>query len=364
MTVPPWLAIGVIALAILPLTLRRSFPLLTLLTMTVALVVYRFLGVPESIFLSYAFLLGFFSAGVYSKNRWRDWVRGTTAVVVLGFLTYSVFFQDRSAALPARAALFQLSVILRDAFLIGAAWWIGEVFRIRSLREGQLRERTIQLEKERDDKARRAVFDERVRIARELHDVVAHHVSVMGIQAGAARRVLNQQPEKVTDILSQIESTSRQAVADMQKLLGFLRPQSQADELTPQPGLQQLSTLVEQARQAGLPVEVIYEGTACLLPQGLDLTIYRIVQEALTNTLKHAGTCKSTVTIRYLDNAIDLEVLDSGNVEINIDSDHQGRGIIGMRERVALHGGDFLAKKIPGVGFLVRARIPTTGRNK
>jgi signal transduction histidine kinase len=184
----------------------------------------------------------------------------------------------------------------------------------------------------------------------------------MGIQAGAARRILKQQPEKANEVLSQIEASSREAVAELQCLLGFLRQHSQTDELAPQPTLRQLDLLISHMREAGLPVEVRIEGEPKTLPPSVDLSAYRIVQEALTNTLKHAGPARATVTLRYDSGAISIEIMDNGhgseeseNVEI------KGRGLIGMRERVSLHGGEFTAGKAAGAGFVVRARLPLTG---
>jgi signal transduction histidine kinase len=361
-SIPEILGMALTALAIWPLTYRRRYPLAVLLVMTAGVVIYRSLSIPESDFILYSLLLGFFSAGAYGDRRWRNWARAISALVTIGLLTYSVFFVGRSYIFPAQTVLYQLSVVLLNIFLFGGAWWIGDVFRIRRQRELELGERTVQLEKERDENARRAVLDERVRIARELHDVVAHHVSVMGIQAGAARRILKQQPEKANEVLSQIEASSREAVAELQRLLGFLRQHSQTDELAPQPTLRQLDLLISHMREAGLPVEVRIEGEPRTLPPGVDLSAYRIVQEALTNTLKHAGPARATVTLRYDSGAISIEILDNGhgpeeseNVEI------KGRGLIGMRERVSLHGGEFTAGKAAGAGFAVRARLPLTG---
>lgn len=357
------LAIALTLLLILPFTLRRRFPLAVLSFMTVAILVYRSLNIPESSFTLYALLLAFFSAGAYGTSPWRDRIRLLSAFATIGYLTYSVFFIGRGWIFPVKTALSQVSVVLAEAFLFGAAWWIGNVFRIRRIHETELQERTIQLEQERDENARRAVFDERVRIARELHDVVAHHVSVMGIQAGAARRILKQQPEKANEVLSLIEASSRQAVAELQRLLGFLRQESQVDELAPQPSLNQLDVLVKHMREAGLPVEVKIEGEPQPLPPGVDLSAYRIVQEALTNTLKHAGPATAFVTIRYASNKLELEIRDTGKNQTQEDSlEKKGRGLIGMRERVTLHGGEFFARGIPGVGFIVRVTLPLRGQ--
>jgi signal transduction histidine kinase len=361
-----FLAVLLTLLVILPLAVRRRYSLGVLIFMTLAVIAFREFNIPESPFIKYALLLAFFNAGAYGRARFRKWVRGISALLVIGLLTYSIFFQQQDAEVPTQTILYQISVILLDVFLFAAAWWIGEVFRTRNQRELELQERTRQLEKERDENARRAVMDERVRIARELHDVVAHHVSVMGIQAGAARRILKQQPEKANDVLSQIEASSRQAVAELQRLLGFLREQNQVDDISPQPSLKQLDVLFNQMRLTGLSISVKIEGEEKPLPPGVDLSAYRIVQEALTNTLKHAGPVSANVTIRYLGDAVELEIKDNGpKVPISeATQESKGRGLIGMRERVSLHGGEFQAGSLPEGGFIVKAKLPLTGWNK
>jgi signal transduction histidine kinase len=359
------LAVLLTLLVILPLALRRRYPLGVLIFMAAAVITFREYNIPESPFINYALLLAFFNAGAYGQPRFRNWVRAIILGLVIGLLTYSIFFQQQGSDVPTQTILYQISVILLNVFLFAAAWWIGEVFRTRNQRELELQERTRQLEKERDENARRAVMDERVRIARELHDVVAHHVSVMGIQAGAARRILKQQPEKANDVLSQIEASSRQAVAELQRLLGFLREQNQVDDISPQPSLKQLDVLFNQMRLTGLSVSVKIDGEEKPLPPGVDLSAYRIVQEALTNTLKHAGPVNANVTIRYLSDAVELEIKDNGNTSISeADKENKGRGLIGMREPVSLHGGEFQAGNLPEGGFIVKAKLPLTGWSK
>jgi signal transduction histidine kinase len=364
--IPSYVAVILTLLVILPLAFRRRYPLGVLGFMTLAVITFRAFSIPESDFINYALLLAFFNAGAYGQQRLRNWVRGASFLLIIGWLTYSIFFQQRGSDLPAQTILYQVSIILLNVFLFAAAWWIGEVFRIRNQREVELQERTRQLEKERDENARRAVMDERVRIARELHDVVAHHVSVMGIQAGAARRILKQQPDKANDVLSQIEASSRQAVAELQRLLGFLREDNHVDDIAPQPGLKQLDYLVQQMRLTGLNVSVKKEGTEISLPPGVDLSAYRIIQEALTNTLKHAGPVKADVTIRYLRDALELEIKDNGPKVPRSETDrgYKGRGLIGMRERVALHSGEFFAGSMAEGGFSVKAKLPLTGWKK
>jgi len=350
--VHPALAIVLTLAVILPLTLRRRFPLFVLLVINALLILYRLLDIPEGTATAYALLLALFSAGAYGSRRWCTWARGISVASVAVALTYLLFFR-----LPTDTSLFtyeenqvlaQIATILLNLFLFGAAWWVGDIFRTSRERE--------------EENARQAVINERVRIARELHDVVAHHVSVMGIQAGGARRVLLQQPEKAQEALSLIESSSRQAVTELHRLLGFLRQGQKTDELSPQPSLHQLSALVKQMQEAGLPVEVKVEGTERPLPPGIDLSAYRIIQEALTNTLKHAGAAKATVNIRYENSAIELEINDNGKGLTQADGqEFRGKGMMGMRERVNLHGGRFEAGNVPEGGFSVRVTLPVNG---
>jgi signal transduction histidine kinase len=226
------------------------------------------------------------------------------------------------------------------------------------------------------------VAEERGRIARELHDVVAHSVSVMVVQAGAARRTMAASPDQATTALGQIESTGRQALVELRRLLGLLRDGDRGDgaALTPQPGLEHLESLAAAAREAGLPVEVTVEGEPRPLPAGVDLSAYRIVQEALTNSLKHAGPARARVRVCYGREALEVQVTDDGRgersaarageglvvVTIGPDGvlelpgrrDGGGHGLIGMRERVALFGGTLEAGADPGGGYRVAARLP------
>ena len=220
------------------------------------------------------------------------------------------------------------------------------------------RERRAQLaERERDVAAREAVVEERARIARELHDVIAHHVSVMVVQAGAERRALDPANESTRDVLETIEHTGRGALTEMRRLLGMLRDEN-ADPLTPQPGLGDVPMLVGQLREAGLPVQLHVDGERRELPVGIDLSAYRIVQEALTNALKHAGDAHATVRVRYGADAIELEISDDGAGGKDA-ADSGGHGLVGMRERVALCGGRFNASRNAAGGFTVQAVLPT-----
>jgi signal transduction histidine kinase len=219
------------------------------------------------------------------------------------------------------------------------------------------RERRIELaERERDLAAREAVVAERARIARELHDVVAHSVSVMVVQAQAGPRLLAE-PERLRGTFHSIEATGKEALVELRRLLGVLRGGEEHATTAPQPGLGSLETLLGQVREAGLRVDLRVEGEPVPLPAGVDLSAYRIVQEALTNTLKHAGHAEAEVIIRYDAAAVELEILDNGagpHTRVN----GVGHGLVGMRERVALYGGLLEAGSRNGHGFTVRARLP------
>ena len=358
--VHPAIAVALVSLSVVPLTWRRRFPIAVLMVMTFSIILKAALQVPEG-FSGNALLLALLSAAAYG-GRWRTWVCGGSFAMVMGYTTYRVVLADLSDFEGDRF-LLRIFSMFWNYFIFAAAWWFGDVIRTRRERSMKLEEQAIQLAREREENARRAVLDERVRIARELHDVVAHHVSVMGVQAGAARRVLEKQPEKAREVLSLIETSSRQAVAELHRLLGFLRGGPNTDTLAPQPSMKGLGILAGEMQEAGLPVEVKIEGKERPLPRGIDLSAYRIVQEALTNTLKHAGPAKATVTINYANDVLNLEILDSGRSATETDmKEPKGRGIVGMRERVSLLGGEFYAGMVPGVGFSVRARIPLHGQ--
>ncbi len=208
-----------------------------------------------------------------------------------------------------------------------------------------------------EEHAQRAVDDERSRIARELHDVIAHSVSVMTVQAGAVRRLLKPDQEREREALLTVEETGRQALTEMRRLLGVLRQSDEKAALAPQPGLATLEQLVAQVREAGLPVELRVEGEEIALPPGIDLSAYRIVQEALTNALKHAGPARAWVVVRYGADEVEVEVANDGVSN----GGSGGYGLIGMRERAALYGGDLTAGPRDGGGFTISARLPVAG---
>ena len=203
------------------------------------------------------------------------------------------------------------------------------------------------------------MIDERRRIAREMHDVVAHSVSVMVVQTGAARKIIDSKPAQAREALASIETTGRQALTEMRRLTGVLRSE-EAPEKSPQPGLGYLEALNDQTREAGLPVDVTIEGQPQELPQSADLSAFRILQEALTNSLKHAGPSEAVVSIRYSPGKLELRVTDNGRgaAERLSNGSTGGHGLVGMRERVALFGGDLKTGPLPGGGYEVTATLP------
>lgn len=238
---------------------------------------------------------------------------------------------------------------------VGAVWAMGWTLHRRRLQAVWLESRAAALEREREEKARAAVAEERARISRELHDVVAHGVSVTVVQAQAAQRLLEGEQPETRKALGAIETTGRQALVELRRMLGVLRQTGEQLTLAPQPGLGSLEELAEQFRTSGLPVELHVEGEASPLPPGVDLSAYRIVQEALTNTLKHAGPARAVVTVRYRNDEVELEVTDDGPGTGEVGG--SGHGLIGMSERATLYGGAFDSGKREGGGYLVRARL-------
>jgi signal transduction histidine kinase len=252
-----------------------------------------------------------------------------------------------------------------ESFFFSAAlavtpWLVGRNVRARRLR-------LAAAEREQEQRTRLAVGDERTRIARELHDVVAHSVGVIVVQAQGARRVFDRDPERAREALGSIEQTARKALTEMRRSLGVLRDEERSTMLEPQPGIDDLEGLLEQAREGGLTVELAVEGEPRTLPRSVDLSAYRILQEALTNTIKHAGCApgrhgrevRSRVAVRYGERELELEVSDDGpGSSVNGAERSSGHGLVGMRERVASHGGELHLGSSPDGGFVVRASLP------
>jgi signal transduction histidine kinase len=253
------------------------------------------------------------------------------------------------------------SSLVADALILAAAWWLGDGTRRRQEAIVTARQRAAELEQAREELARRAVTEERLRIARELHDVVAHSMSIIAVQSGVGVHVLDSRPDEARKALEAVEATSRQALVEMRRLLGVLRQEAETrGSLAPAPGLAEVETLAAEVAKAGVRVEVRIEGTPAELPAGLDLSAYRIIQEALTNVVRHAAPATARVAVRHSPGQVALEVVDDGRGPW--DHGHGGHGIAGMRERAALYGGTLEAGPLPGGGFRVAATLPVEER--
>ena len=335
-----WHRVGSAALAVAlgVAAARRSrdpLPLLGLiLAISVATLAMPTLAARTSSGLFVYLLLAVYSAAAHTSGR-RTLIAGGMAVgLYLGIIA-------SSGGITADNLVF-------SSLLLGAPWAAG-----RAVRQRRLNDRELEIEKER---ASAAIVEERARIARELHDVVAHSISVMVLQARGGRRVLQSDPADAYDAFAVIETTGQQALDEMRRLVGMLRSSDEGLPLAPQPGLKELGPLVEQARAAGLPVDVAVEGEPRDLPPGVDLSAYRIVQEALTNALTHAGPARARVVLRYRADELELEISDDGPG--TGDDLGPGYGLVGMRERVSVYGGELQAGRRPEGGYSLRVRLP------
>ncbi|MEV0825292.1 sensor histidine kinase [Nonomuraea rubra] len=337
--------------ASVPVAVRRRWPLSALCAGLV----------PETLLNALGYGTGMSSlAGIvllYSVASYRG-----LAVALAGLVLSLVTYLAGAASSPVRAGSPSEYVV--TAVVLVAVWGAGRSLRLRRAYLEELKDRAARLERAHAADTRAARAEERSRIARELHDVVAHHVSVMTVQAAAARRVLASDPDLAREALSAIEHTGRLAMAEMRNIVGVLRTDTRADaraELGPQPGVRDLPSLVEQMREAGLPTRLLVQGEPVALPAGVDLAAYRLVQEGLTNSLRHAGAgAEAVVTVRYEPYELDVRVEDDGRgaaQEMELSSP-PGHGLVGIRERVALYGGILNIGPLPGGGFEVRARLP------
>ncbi|MDX6441018.1 MAG: hypothetical protein QOE43_747 [Gaiellaceae bacterium] len=327
----------------LVLAWRRRLPVGTVAVVSLALSIEVLLGVPvdQPIVPLLVLVISLYSVAVNEPL-----VRALAGLVVMA-AAGALMSLHHSGGATVKVGNFLFGLLIG-----GGAWTVGRVVRSRTQLAAGLAREAARLESERVV----AVSEERARIARELHDVIAHSVSVMVVQAGAAQAVLEQHPERAVESLEAVQETGRQALVEMSRLVGLLRDDSEELGLAPQPGLGELDALVAQVRTAGLPVEVRIEGLQRKVSLGVDLSAYRVIQEALTNALKHAGRARAEVTVRFEHDALEVEVLDDGPGCMNAHSG--GHGLAGMRERVSVFGGEFVAGPLPGGGFAVRARLP------
>jgi signal transduction histidine kinase len=342
---PVAIGLATLPLGTVPLRWRRSHPGPVLAVLAVAYAVPAIFGHAEPN--SVGLLLGVGSAALYGDRRVRL-AAGTAALGAL-LAAFAVVL-----ATGAASALGHLAIM---AFGSGVAWVVGDRTRIRQAYLAQLEERAARLEREQHDHAHRAADAERSRIARELHDVIAHNVSVIAVQAGAARVAAPGSPAQAAETLGTIERTARSTLAELRALLGMLRrSDGQAPSRGPRPTLAQLDGLVTRSREAGLHIEVRVEGSLEVLPATVDLSAYRIVQEALTNVMKHAPGARVHLLVRRTGRAVEVIVVDDGPGPAP--GPPSGQGLIGMRERASLVGGTLTAGPALGGGFRVAARLP------
>jgi signal transduction histidine kinase len=313
-----------------------------------SLVISTALGVPiDSTVMLVVFLCTMYALAAYSEPR---------IALIGGLLGWALVW----ASVLIDGTDTPVEDLFWTAALLGVPWAAGKLVRERQQRAVMAEDRAVIAEREREERAKLAVADERARIARELHDVVAHNVSVMVVQAGAGRRMLDLDPARSRDAFESIEDTGRQALVEMRRLLGVLRKDDEQLALAPQPSLEHVGSLLEQVRDAGMPVTLRIEGDPRPLPQGVDLSAYRIIQEALTNALKHAGPASGEVVLRYGDGDLEIEISDDGRGGAASQPAlvGGGNGLVGMRERVALHGGDLHAGARSSGGYSLSARLP------
>lgn len=359
---PSLLGLVLILLQTVPVAFRRRSPVRVLALIGLATIGHAILG-ERATSATFGVLFALYTVAAECDEEEARVSLGIT----LGGIVLSFSFYLFDLGLGTIVVVEQL---VQNLLIFVIAWYLGRIMRSRREGAEQLELRNRQLVVEREENARLAVSDERARIARELHDVVAHHVSVMAVQASAARRSLEargllgpaDRDDPARGALDAVETTARTTLTEMRRMVGLLRTDA-ADERAPQPGLARLDGLIAQVREAGLPVEVEVDGEVRELPTGVDLAAYRIVQEALTNTLKHAGRARATVRLRYAADELGVEVEDDGRGAAagllgDADATRHGHGIAGMRERVGLVGGSLEAGPRMSGGYVVVARLP------
>ena len=346
-----WFCIPAAAVIVLGLLARRRFPFgapaaFWLLAAAFSFVDGRLIPYPAGLYLAgmlAAFLLG----------NLRDVVLARVGLaVILGSMATIIL--NRPGHSPGELVFIPL--------LFGIAWLAGLALNARAEQADAAEARAAQAERERETAARIAVAEERARIARELHDIVAHAVSVMVLQVGAVRHKLPDALGEDSEALRSVELAGRTALTEMRRLLAAMRRDGDDVEFTPQPGLDGLDSLLEEVGRAGLPVELHVDGEPFPLPRGLDLSAYRIVQEGLTNALKHASATLADVTVRYRPDEVEIEVRDNGLGSATTDG--LGHGLVGVRERVKIYGGEMNAGTAPEGGFVLSARLPVEGRRR
>ena len=347
-TTSPWFTVPAIALVVLPLLGRRRFPFAAPVSVWLVGAALSFADGRLVTFTAGVFVSGMAAAFLLGNLRDAQQARIGLAVTVSGAAI--IVYNDPSHA----GGDFVFTPIL-----FAIAWLAGFALRERAAQAEMAEERAAHAEREREAAARVAVAEERARIARELHDVVAHAISVMVLHIGAVRHHLPESSTDDADALEGVERTGRTALAEMRLLLGALRREGEDADLAPQPGLGGLDSLLDDVDRAGLPVRLHVDGEPFALPRAIDLSAYRIVQEGLTNALKHARATQADVTVRYGSDALQIEVHDDGAGAAPTDG--LGHGLVGIRERVKIYGGEMSAGTATGGGYTLSTRLPLDG---
>lgn len=328
------LAVVLILLLIGPLSWRRAQPVSMFLVQNAAMLASVLWARPvaQTVIAFGSLLLGAYSMGAYSRYRMTSF-----AVVCL-------------------TTIIQIGLVAMLYSTVNGFWFLQ--VPIFWLVGNSVREHSLRLEREKEALTHAAAADERARIARDMHDVVAHSVSVMVLQAEAARKQLRRNPDRAGDALQSVSAYGRDALTELRHMLGLLRDSDASPSLAPQPSLTEVAPLIEQMRGAGFKAELRVEGSCRPLPPGLDVTAFRVIQEALTNTLKHAPGASAEVLIRYREQDVLIQVEDDGDGEQPPAASRVGRGLRGMRERISIYGGQMEAGPLPDRGFRLRVRLP------
>lgn len=373
-----WVSALMIVANAAPIAFRRRFPMSVALVSAVAFAATQLLQVPEVFLVNFTLFIALYTVGAWCSDRVRaEAVRWVVIGGMFAWLFVAISFgwaspnalpNDTDSPVAPYVAISLLNIVI-NVIYFGAAWYAGNRAWASAVARHELAERTAELAAERERSAAQAVTIERVRIARELHDVVAHHVSLMGVQAGAARRVIDRDPAQATASLGVVEESARTAVEELRRMLGTLRSDDDADGLATAggdgpstEGITRIAELAESARVAGHPAEYVVVGDERPVPPTVAAVAYRIVQEAVTNILKHAGpTARADVRLRYLDGGVEVEVADDGlGARAARSTSGSGLGHVGMRERVAAVDGRIEIGPRARGGYLVRAWLPTT----
>jgi signal transduction histidine kinase len=339
-----WLAYVLAAAGGLALAWRRRYPTAVFAATTAAAVLYEargYRGGPALI----AVVVSVYWVALLESRR-RSLALAVIAGVALGIAR--LLFTSETAG----------SIVLNAVGFLGAALFLGWAVANRRAFVAEIRDRAERAERTREEEARRRVDEERIRIARELHDVVAHAISTINVQAGVGEHVIATKPEEAARALSEIKRASREALRELRAMLDVLRAVDEPDARAPSPGLSQVDALIATSNQAGIPTKLVLRGDPAPLPATVDLTAYRIVQESLTNILRHAVPASATVTIGYSFEHVTITVVDNGGGAAAVFTDGTGHGIVGMRERANAVGGTLTAGPRPEGGFEVTAELP------